>query len=106
MVDKLARFVKASIKGWEYAIAHQDEAVKIVLAADTTGAQTELHQKHQIAEIAKLAIASHGHGLGYLDPAAYERTVSVLLSSGSDPVITKKPDGAWSHAVWEKMGGK
>jgi NitT/TauT family transport system substrate-binding protein len=106
MLDRLARFVKASVKGWEYATQHQDEAVKIVLAADTTGAQTELHQKHQMAEVAKLVAASHGHGVGYLDPAAYDRTVSVLLSSGSDPVITKKPQGAWSHAVWDKMGGK
>jgi NitT/TauT family transport system substrate-binding protein len=105
-LDKLARFVKASVKGWEYAIAHQDEAVKIVLAADTTGAQTELHQKHQIGEVAKLTVATHGHGLGYLDPAAFDRTVNVLLSSGSDPVITKKPDGGWTHAVWEKLGGK
>jgi NitT/TauT family transport system substrate-binding protein len=106
MVDRLARFVKASLKGWQYAIDHQDEAVKIVLAADTTGAQTEVHQKHQMAEVARLVAASHGHGVGYLDPAAYERTVSVLLASASDPVITKQPQGAWSHAVWEKMGGK
>ncbi len=106
MVERLARFVKASVKGWQYAVAHQDEAVKIVLAADTTGAQTEIHQKHQIAEVAKLVAAPQGHGLGYLDPAAYERTVSVLLSSGSDPVITKQPQGAWSHAVWDKMGGE
>ena len=28
------------------------------------------------------------------------RTVATLLSSGGDsPVITKKPEGAWSHAV-------
>lgn len=106
MLDRLARFVKASVKGWQYAVDHQDEAVKIILAADTTGAQTEVHQKHQIAEVAKLVSAAHGHGVGYLDPAAYQRTVGVLLSSGSDPVITKQPEGAWSHAVWEKMGGK
>ena len=31
MADKLARFIKASMKGWDYAIKHQDEAVKIVL---------------------------------------------------------------------------
>jgi NitT/TauT family transport system substrate-binding protein len=106
MVDRLARFVKASMKGWQYAIDHQDEAVKIVLAADTTGAQTALHQKHMMGDVAKLVAAGkNGHGIGYLEPAAYERTVSVLLSSGSDPVITKKPDGAWTHEVWQKMGG-
>ena len=35
------------MKGWDYAIDHQDEAVKIVLDADTTGAQTAVHQKHR-----------------------------------------------------------
>src|SRR5258706_5571251 len=33
--DRLARFLKASLKGWQYAVDHQDEAVKIVLEADT-----------------------------------------------------------------------
>jgi NitT/TauT family transport system substrate-binding protein len=107
MVERLARFMKASMKGWQYAIDHEDEAVKIVLDADTTGAQTKVHQKHMMGEVAKLVAAGKSsHGIGYLDPAAYERTVSVLLSSGSDPVITKRPEGAWTHAVWEKMGGK
>ena len=107
MVERLARFVKASMKGWQYAIDHQAEAVKIVLAADTTGAQTKVHQKHMMGDVAKLVSAGkNGHGIGWLDPAAYERTVKVLLSSGSDPVITKQPEGAWSHAVWDKMGGK
>src|SRR3954451_21397053 len=44
MVDKLARFVKASMKGWQYAIDHQNEAVGIVLDNDASGAQTEHHQ--------------------------------------------------------------
>ena len=41
------------------------------------------------------------HGAkGKLDPADYERTVATLLASGGDaPVITKKPEGAWTHAV-------
>ena len=33
-VDKMARFVKASMKGWDYARAHPEEAVKIVLDND------------------------------------------------------------------------
>jgi NitT/TauT family transport system substrate-binding protein len=98
--DKLARFVAASNRGWAYAVKHPDEAVKIVLDNDTTGAQTELHQKHMMAEVAKL-IADSKEPIGYLDPAAYERTVSVLLSSSSTPVITKKPEGAWTHAIYD-----
>ncbi|MEO8559317.1 MAG: ABC transporter substrate-binding protein [Rhodospirillales bacterium] len=96
--DKLARFVKASMKGWDYAIKHQDEAVKIVLDNDTSGAQKKDHQVRMMSEIAKLV---EGGKPGYLDPAAYDRTVATLLSSKSDPVITKKPEGAWTHKIWD-----
>ncbi len=104
-VDRLARFVKASVEGWQYAIAHQAEAVKIVLDADTTGAQTAGHQKRMMSEVAKL-IGGDSHGTGYLEPAAYQRTVDELMAGGSDPVITKAPQGAWTHAVFDKAAGK
>jgi NitT/TauT family transport system substrate-binding protein len=100
-VNKMAKFVKASMKGWDYAKTHVDEATKIVLAADTTGAQTEKHQKRMMGEIAKLL----GPGDGKLDPADYDRTVTELLSGGSDPVITKKPADAWSHKIYDAMKG-
>jgi len=103
-VARLARFLKASMRGWAYAVTHQPEAVKIVLAADTTGAQNADHQTRQLAEIAKL-IPGSGHGLGYLDEASAKRTVRVLLSGSSEPVITKRPVGAWTHVVWVKAFG-
>src|SRR3546814_12715682 len=67
---------------------------------DSTGAQTEKHQKRMMGEIAKLVEGSK-MGTGYLDPADYDRTVSILLSAKSDPVITKKPEGAWTHAIFD-----
>ena len=101
MVDKLARFVKASMKGWDWAVANPDEAAMIVLKNDETGAQTEKHQKRMMGEIAKL-VGKADKGTGYLDPAAYDRTVKILLAGGSDPVISKAPEGAWTHDIWEK----
>lgn len=95
MVEKLARFVKASMKGWEYARANPDEAATIVLDNDASGAQTEKHQKRMVAEINKLTEGSDG----VLDTAAADRTVETLLGGGSDPVITKKPEGAWTTKV-------
>ncbi|QKV17554.1 ABC transporter substrate-binding protein [Oricola thermophila] len=95
MVDKLARFVKASMKGWNYAAENPDEAAEIVLDNDATGAQTEKHQKRMMREIAKLIDGSDGT----LDVAAAERTVDTLLAGGSDPVITKKPEGAWTDKI-------
>src|ERR671925_2052025 len=102
MVDKLARFLQASVKGWEYAAEHPDEAADIVLENDETGAQTEKHQRRMMGEINKL-VGTGEQGIGYLDPADYQRTVDVLLAGGSDPVISKAPEGAWSHKVWEAM---
>ena len=99
-VDKMARFVKASMKGWEYARAHPEESVKIVLDNDTTGAQTEHHQAQMLQEINKLTEGSNGA----LVPADAERTVATLMSGGSDPVITKKPEGAWTDAITKKAG--
>ncbi len=101
-VDTMAKFVRASMKGWKWAEENPDDAAMIVLDNDETGAQTEKHQKRMMGEIAKLTAGSDGT----LDPADYERTVKTLLSAGSDPVITKAPEGAWTHAVTDKaLGG-
>ncbi len=101
-VAKLGKFVAASMKGWTYASAHPDEAVKIVLDNDASGAQTEKHQARMLGEVNKLTAGSNGA----LVPADYERTVKELLSAGSDPVITKEPTGAWTHAVTDAAGLK
>ncbi len=94
-VDKMVRFVRASMKGWKWAEANPDAAAIIVLENDATGAQTEAHQKRMMGEIAKLTAGSDGT----LDPADYQRTVDSLLGGGSDPVITMAPEGAWTHAI-------
>ena len=93
--DKMVRFVAASMRGWKYAEDNSDEAAEIVLDNDASGAQTEKHQKRMMGEIAKLTAGSNGA----LDPVDYERTVATLMGGGSDPVITKMPSGAWTHAI-------
>ena len=94
-VDKLARFVRASMKGWKWAEENPTEAAMIVLEADETGAQTEKHQIRMMGEVAKLTAGSNGA----LDEADYQRTVDTLMGGGSDPVISKVPEGAWTHVV-------
>ncbi len=93
--DKMVKFVRASMKGWKYAEANPDEAAEIVLEFDETGAQTEAHQKRMMGEIAKLTAGSNGT----LDEADFNRTVETLLAGGSDPVISKVPQGAWTHDI-------
>ena len=93
--DKMVRFVRASMKGWKYAEENPKEAAMIILDNDDAGVQTEKHQVRMMGEIAKLTAGSNGA----LDPSDYERTVKVLMSGASDPVITKKPSGAWTHEI-------
>ena len=96
--DKMVRFVRASMQGWKWAEANPDAAAMIVLENDETGAQTEVHQKRMMAEIAKLTAGSNGA----LVEADYERTVAALMSGGSDPVISAAPVGAWTHQISDK----
>jgi NitT/TauT family transport system substrate-binding protein len=101
-VATMAKFVKASMKGWDDARANPADAVKIVLENDASGSQTEAHQSTMIQEINKLTEGSDGT----LDVAAADRTVQTLLSAGGEaPVITKKPEGAWSSVVTDAAKG-
>jgi NitT/TauT family transport system substrate-binding protein len=96
--DRMVRFVRASMKGWKWAEENPDAAADIVLENDATGAQTEKHQRRMMGEIARLTAGSNGA----LDPADYQRTVDTLMKGGSDPVITKQPEGAWTSVITDK----
>jgi len=101
-VARMGKFLKATFKGWNDAVKNPTEAAKIVVAADTSGSTTEKVQKRQMDNVAKLITTAGTPKIGYLEPAAYERTVKVLLAAGSSPVIKKDPGkAAYSHVVWE-----
>jgi NitT/TauT family transport system substrate-binding protein len=92
--DKMVRFVKASMQGWDYALAHPDEAAQIVV---DNGGQDLDHQKYMMGEVAKLTAG----GNGVLNEAAYDRTEKALLDQ---KIITKKPEGAWTHEITDAAG--
>ena len=70
----------------------------IVLENDATGAQTEKHQKRMMGEIAKLTAGSERRARpGGLRAHREDAAVGRL-----DPVITKEPEGAWTHAITDK----
>ena len=101
-VAKMAKFLKATFKGWNDAVKNPEEAAKIVVAADPSGSATLPVQKRQMENVAKLISNAGTPKIGYLDPAAYERTVKVLLAGGSSPVIKKDPGkAAYTHAVFD-----
>jgi NitT/TauT family transport system substrate-binding protein len=94
--DKMVRFVRASMKGWDYALAHSDEAAQIVV---DNGGQDLNHQKYMMGEVAKLTAG----GNGVLNEAAYARTEQALLDQ---KIIQNKPSGAWTHDITDAAGLK
>ncbi|AXW86496.1 nitrate ABC transporter substrate-binding protein [Lonsdalea britannica] len=101
-VAKMAKFLKATYRGWNYAVSHPQEAAEIIVEQDASGAATVEVQQRQMENVAKLITHANTPQIGYLDPAAYRRTVGVLLNSGGTPVIKKDPgDAAMSHVVWD-----
>jgi NitT/TauT family transport system substrate-binding protein len=99
--ETMAKFVRASMKGWKYAEANADEAAQIVIDNDESGAQSLAHQQYMMSEVAKLTAGGNGE----LDPADYEATVASLLAAVSpeNPAITKAPEGmAWTHDITDK----
>ncbi|MFN3722379.1 MAG: ABC transporter substrate-binding protein [Paracoccaceae bacterium] len=97
-VETMAKFVRASMKGWKYAESNPDEAAEIIVENDESGAQRLEHQQYMMSEVAKLTAGSDGK----LDPADFDETVATLLAAVSpdNPAITKAPEGmAWTHVV-------
>lgn len=92
--DKMARFVRASMKGWAYASdpANVDEVAQIVI--DAGGDDLE-HQRYMVGEVAKLI------GSGVLDVADYERTAQAVLDQ---QIITSQPSGAYTLDVTTAAG--
>ena len=106
-VARMGKFLKATFKGWNDAVKNPEEAAKIVVSNDMSGSATLAVQKRQMENVAKLITTANGPKMGYLEPAAYERTVKVLMSGGSAPVIKKDPgNAAMSHVVWDAASKK
>jgi len=100
-VEKMTKFVRASMKGWEYSRENPEEAAQIVVDNDMTGAMTVEDQLYQVTEANKLTEGS----TGALDEADYQQTVDTLLSAVSEdnPAITKAPEGAFTHVVTDGL---
>jgi len=95
-VDAYTRFVRASMKGWKYAIENPDEAAQIVVDSDETGAAELAHQQYMMGEVAKLVDADDAA----LDMTTYERTVQALLDQ---KIVENQPEGAYTTVVTDAL---
>lgn len=92
--------LRASLRGWQYAIEHPEEAVDIVLKYDKSGVQTRAHQLSMMREISKLVQVTV-RSLGYSDRTDIQRTLDTLLLYKvlNAPV---QPETVYTNAFWEQ----
>lgn len=95
-VDAYTRFVRASMKGWQYALDNPEEAAQIVVDMDETGAATLEHQLYMVGEVSKLVDANDAA----LDMTTYDRTVKALLDQ---KIIKAQPEGAYTTVVTDAL---
>ncbi len=95
-VDAYTRFVRASMKGWAYALENPDEAAEIVVEMDDTGAAEFDHQRYMVEEVSKLVDPDDPA----LDMATYDRTVQALLDQS---IIKAAPEGAYTTVVTDAL---
>jgi NitT/TauT family transport system substrate-binding protein len=87
-------FIEGSIEGWAYCRDNAQKCRDIVVAKGSKLGNT--HQLWQMNEINKLIWPSP-KGIGYIDPADWNRTVQVAMSTKNadgKTVISKAPDSS------------
>jgi NitT/TauT family transport system substrate-binding protein len=97
--DVAARFLRASLRGWELCRDRPAECVEIVLKESPVLGRD--HQAWMMAEVNKLVWGPPAPAtpLGRMDPAAFARTAEIAHRFG---VIKKPADaGAYTHEIWD-----
>ena len=99
--DLLVRFLRATIKGWKYAVENPEEAGTLVY--DIGKSATPEHQIAMTKKVAELVIpeGSDASKIGYLDKTDIQRTIDLGYQSGLIKNIINIEDSIDS-SYWEK----
>ena len=94
-----ARFLRASLKGWEFCKDSPTECVEIVLKESPVLGRE--HQTRMMTEINKLIWGPPAprSPFGKMDPTAFKQTADIALKFG----VIQKPagDAAYTYQIWD-----
>jgi NitT/TauT family transport system substrate-binding protein len=95
------KMLRASLRGWQYAVENPKEAVSIVLKYDKTGKAVRSHQLSMMREISGLVKVSWRE-MGYTDRTTVEQMVSILQRY---KVLDNKlePEDIYTNTFWEAL---
>lgn len=100
--DQLVRFLRASLRGWKYAISNPEKAVDLVASANPELKHDE--QLEQLRAVNQLILNGISESeIGAMKPKDYETMLRVLKTSGQLPrpvrVNDLFDDSLWSSAT-------
>ncbi|WP_117149060.1 ABC transporter substrate-binding protein [Paraliobacillus zengyii] len=102
--ETAAKFVRASLKGWEAAIEDPEAAVDSVMAEAEEGSTSRDHQLKMMEEVAKLILPEgfDPANIGQIDDAMFKQTANIALEYG----VIEEPadlDTAYTHEIMEMV---
>ncbi len=99
--DLCVRMLRASLRGWQYAVDYPEEAAALVLKYDKSGVQTREHQIAMMNDIAKL-VSVPLRPLGFTERDDVRRTLDTLLAYGvlKDPL---RPEDLFTNDIWKQV---
>lgn len=106
----VARFLRATVKGWKYAIENQPETLEIILdeCGDTcsgSGSQSPLaHQTWQLRRIAELVRPTHATQIGKPDLDRIARTARLLVDTAILKVVPDLEDIVYQMPIFRSKG--
>lgn len=100
--DMVLGFLRATLRGWQWALENPKEAIDIVMKMNPN--LTRGHQENQLVELTKLIKYGEAltQGLGYQNPKDWEFALQFMLEND----LIKKPvdlSRAYTNEVWSKV---
>ena len=102
-IQRIARFLAAARAGWQSAADEARKAAEF-LAEKTAPPAPDLATLLRAVWAANDLVEVGRIPFGHLDPAAYDRTVTILLTAAPDPVLKTAPLGAVSDVAIKALG--
>ena len=105
--ETAAKFLRASIKGWQDAIEDPEGAVDIIMAESEEGSSTREHQLTMMEEVAKLILPEgfNADDIGKTNKEMFQQTADIAYKFG---VIKEKAnvDEAYTNEIFEMATSK
>src|SRR5262245_17701121 len=104
-VQRIAHFLAGAKAGWQSASDEARKGAELLAgimpspAPDLTTLLRQVWAANDLVDVSKVPF-------GRLDPAAYDRTVAVLLTAAPDPTLKTAPVGATSEAAIKVLEAK